>query len=228
MTNDERNLFDATQGLNKREGKFDLKKYWQDPYVGGGNSGAGSYNEEAAYKAFVINHWMKEYGMRRINEIGCGDGNNLFLYDVPISYTGYDISPKAVQICEEKFHKHRNRLKYIFTSDMNMMDYEADVCLCLDVWYHQIEEQDFEDLCKLLFEVGKWKYIIIYSTDTDSQFTEDGTPLAKHVKFRPVLDKVAQYPQWEVAYWSSGIRTAEDKYYNFPSMKKFFLLNRKE
>ena len=108
-----------------------------------------------------------------------------------------------------------------------MIDYEADVCLSLDVWYHLVEDEVFNDYCKLLFEVGKWNYIIIYSTDTDSQFTEDGHPLAKHVRFRPVLDKVKEYPQWEVLFWSSGIRLSDDKYYKFPSLKRFFLLKRK-
>ena len=207
--------------------EFDLAAYWESRYLNGGNSGAGSYGAEAQMKATIINYWIKEYNIRTITELGCGDGANLWLYDVPISYCGYDISPKAIELCEEKFHKHRNRLKYIFTTNMNMIDFDSDLCLSLDVWYHQIEDEDFEDYCKLLFEVGNWKYIIIYSTDTDSQFTEDGTPLAKHVRFRPVLDKVKEYPQWEVLFWSSGIRLSDDKNYRFPSLKRFFLLKRK-
>jgi len=213
--------------------EFNSAEYWQNRYKNdrhmflGDGSGAGSQGEEAAYKGFVINHWLEKHELRTITELGCGSGENLKLYNIPISYCGYDVSPEAIKLCEEKFDKHRNRLKYLFTTDINMIDYEADVCLSLDVWYHLVEDEVFNDYCKLLFEVGKWNYIIIYSTDTDSQFTEDGHPLAKHVRFRPVLDKVKEYPQWEVLFWSSGIRLSDDKYYKFPSLKRFFLLKRK-
>ena len=205
----------------------ELTNYWDNRYVQGGNSGAGSYGMEAAVKANIINHWIKEYEIKTINEIGCGDGNNLLLYDIPISYTGYDISPKAIEICNEKTRKIKNSLKYYFTTNVNDIDYQADLCLCLDVWYHQVKDEDFSFLCHQLFELGEWEYIIIYSTDTNSQFTADGKPLASHMKPREVLSKVAEYPQWEVLYWISGFNTTDGKTMMFPAEKKFFLLHKK-
>lgn len=205
-----------------------LTKYWNDRYVNGGNSGAGSYGLEAFTKAQVINKWIKQYGIKTINEIGCGDGNNLLLYDIPISYTGYDISQKAVEICNEKTRRIPNSLKYYFTNEFNDMDFDADLCLVLDVWYHLVDDLDFHKFCRDLFEGrGKWKYIIIYSTDTDSQFLDDGTPLAAHLKFRKVLETVESYPNWELLYWLSGFQTSDEKTYNFPASKKFFIFKRK-
>jgi len=204
----------------------ELSNYWQQRYVSGGNSGAGSYGEEAKMKGSLINHWMKLHEMRTINEIGCGDGNNLMYYNVDISYTGYDISERAIQICNEKTRKIKNSLKYFFTTEYDKQDFDADVCLCLDVWFHQVKDEDFEALCKNLFVDFRGKYIIIYSTDTDSQFMEDGTPVAPHMRPREVLSKVAEYPQWKLKFWCSGYRDVNDRLALFPSTKKFFLFER--
>ena len=211
---------------------FNIQEYWNQRYLTGGNSGAGSYNEEAMMKATIINHWIKEYNIRTINEIGCGDCNNLLMYNIPISYTGYDISPQAIKICNERTRKIVNNLKYYFTNEYENMDFTADLCLCLDVWFHQVLDEDFNKLCNTLFEIGKWKYVIIYSTDTNSQFTPEGLPLSQHMRQREVMTKILQYPQFEVKYWISGIQVNNkaDVINNvqFPSEKKFYLLARKE
>ena len=89
--------------------EFNEKSYWSNRYENdrhmflGDGSGAGSSGEEAVSKAICINYWIKEYGMRTITEFGCGTGENLKLYDIPISYNGYDFSEKAIEICKEKF-----------------------------------------------------------------------------------------------------------------------------
>jgi hypothetical protein len=220
MTNDERNLFDATQGLSQMENKFNLKKYWEDRYQSGGNSGAGSYNAEAMLKASFINTWIRDNGIRKIQEIGCGDGNNLVMYDVRMSYTGYDISPKAIEMCKEKTRKIRNSLMYEFYSDKKDINYDAEMCLCLDVWYHNVNDNDFEELCDLLFNKGKWKFVVIYSYE-DNPFPDQ--PVGQHIKYRDVLSKVAEFPQWELAYWVSGY--SEN---HLPSHKKMFLFRRIE
>jgi SAM-dependent methyltransferase len=208
------------------ENNQNLTEYWNNRYLQGGNSGAGSYGQEALMKASLINHWIKENNIRTINEIGCGDGNNLLLYNIPISYTGFDISEKAIEICREKTRKIPNSLKYYFTNKPEDLDFDADLCLCLDVWFHQTSDEEFSFLCYQLFELGKWKYIIIYSSDTDSQFTNDGKPLAAHMHPREVLSKVAEYYNWKVKYWCSGYKDTNDITALFPAEKKFFLLER--
>jgi len=203
-----------------------LKEYWDTRYRQGGTSGAGSYGVEAVTKANLINTWIKQYGIRTINEIGSGDGNNLLFYHVPISYTGYDLSSKAVELANEKTRKIKNSLKYFFTNNYDDQNFDADLCLCLDVWYHEVEDQDFEALCQTLFVKGKWKYIIAYTTDTDIQVLADGTPLADHLKFRPFLDTVKEFPQWEVLSVVTGFNTSDGLPMLFPNGKKFFLLKR--
>lgn len=210
-------------------GNFDLREYWENRYknrqgIAGDGSGAGSEGVEAITKAQIINNWIKEFEIKTINEIGCGSGDNLLYYKVPISYTGYDISPKAIELCNEKTRKIPNNLKYYFTNTIRDMDFDADLCLLLDVWYHITDDFEFQMLCDTLFVNNNWKYIIIYSTDTDSEFIHTGERQAQHLKQREVLSKVKEFPQWEVQYVLTGFQTSDGKVFAFPCNKKFFLL----
>lgn len=199
--------------------EFKLKEYWDTRYKQGGNSGAGSYENEAMLKASHINFWIEKYNIRAITEIGCGDGNNCLMYKVKTSYCGYDISPKAIEICNEKTRKIRNSLKYFFSCRPEYIDLDANMCLCLDVWYHQVNDNDFEELCKLLFVDGNWKYVVIYSYEEENPFPD--LPVGQHVKYRDVLSKVKEFPNWELEYWVSGYSDSI-----FPSFKKMFLFKR--
>ena len=199
---------------------FNLQKHWEDRYVGGGNSGAGSYEMEAMLKASFINTWIRDLDIKTIQEIGCGDGNNLLMYDVRMQYTGYDISPKAIAMCREKTRKIRNSLFYYFGTEEKDIDYDAKMCLCLDVWYHQVNDEDFEELCQKLFVKGKWKFLVIYSYEANPFGDEK---VGQHIKYRDVLSKVAEFPNWELTYWVSGYSDN-----HLPSKKKMFLFTRKD
>jgi SAM-dependent methyltransferase len=199
---------------------FNLKKYWEDRYQQGGNSGAGSYEMEAMLKASFINTWINDLKIRKITEIGCGDGNNLIYYDVRMSYCGYDISPKAIEMCKEKTRKIRNSLFYEFYNNPEDIDYDAELCLCLDVWYHQVDDEDFKSLTDMLFAYGNWKYVIIYSYE-ENPFGDEKVGL--HVKYRDVLSEVEKYPNWELMHWVSGYSNN-----HLPSKKKMFLFKRVE
>ena len=72
---------------------FDSKKYWNDRYIKGGNSGKGSYNHLAKFKADVINSFIKHYKIKSIIDYGIGDGNQLKLFNTEnLIYTGIDVS----------------------------------------------------------------------------------------------------------------------------------------
>ena len=71
-------------------------------YVEGGNSGAGSYNRLAEFKAEILNRFVKENHIKNIIEWGCGDGNQLMLAEYPL-YIGFDVSATAIKMCKEKF-----------------------------------------------------------------------------------------------------------------------------
>jgi len=65
--------------------------YWTSRYTRGKDSGSGSYGKFAAFKAGVLNDFIRENAIESVIEFGCGDGNQLGLMECP-RYLGYDIS----------------------------------------------------------------------------------------------------------------------------------------
>ena len=96
-----------------RRDLFESRKYWEDRYHQGGNSGAGSYGRLGQFKANVLNAFVSEWDIRSVIEWGCGDGHQLSLADYP-EYLGIDISEKAVEICRKKETLIKTREKNSF------------------------------------------------------------------------------------------------------------------
>src|SRR5665811_377643 len=84
------------------------KDYWEQRYRNGGNSGAGSYDKLAIFKADVLNSFVEENHIETIIEYGCGDGNQLTLSQYP-SYIGFDVSNKAIELCKKTFHNDKSK-----------------------------------------------------------------------------------------------------------------------
>lgn len=153
--------------------------YWITRYREGGNSGAGSYNRLAEFKAEVLNAFVASHSIREVIEFGCGDGNQLTLAKYP-SYLGLDVSPHAVGGCSRRFAKDPSK------SFMLMHDYSgqtAQLALSLDVIYHLTEDEVYETYMQTLFGSAR-EYIMIYSSDRDEPHTQ-----VEHVRHR-------QFSQW--------------------------------
>jgi hypothetical protein len=140
--------------------------YWEKRYKTGGNSGSGSYNRLAEFKAKVINDFIMNNNIKSAIEFGCGDGNNLSLIKYPI-YLGLDISPTAIYICIEKFKTDSSKNFYVYNS-MSFLDnlriFQSDLTLSLDVLYHLVEDEVFSKYMTDLFNASS-KYVIIYSSN---------------------------------------------------------------
>ena len=81
---------------------FNSKKYWNDRYVTGGNSGSGSYNNLAKFKGDVINNFIEKNQIKSIVDYGVGDGNQLKLFNTEnLIYTGIDVSKFIISKCKE-------------------------------------------------------------------------------------------------------------------------------
>lgn len=160
---------------------FNSSKYWENRYIKGGNSGSGSYNHLAEFKAEVINNFIKTSNIKNILEFGCGDGNNLALYNIE-NYIGIDVSSKAIEICKSKFENDVS--KQFFTLDEFILDKQSlktsELVLSLDVIYHLIEDNIFDEYMNNLFNHSS-KYIIIYASNFDEV-------LCSHVKHRKFTD----------------------------------------
>jgi len=134
--------------------------YWDKRYTYGGNSGRGSYNEFAEYKAKVLNNFVSEAQINSVIEFGCGDGNQLKYFKFP-SYIGFDVSLKALEMCKDLFGSDSDK-SFCLIKDYN--NERADLTLSLDVLFHLVEKQVFEDYLHRLFNASL-KYVIIYSSN---------------------------------------------------------------
>jgi len=164
------------------------EQYWKERYSAGGNSGVGSYDKFAQFKAEVVNRFVVEHDVGTVIEFGCGDGNQLRLADYP-KYLGFDVSETALSLC-----------KQIFISDSSktfklMREYameKAHLALSLDVVFHLVEDECFLNYMRVLFGAAD-RYVVVYSSDSDDNVGYEGT----HIKHR----KVTEWIQKNISGW---------------------------
>jgi len=138
------------------------KKYWESRYSTGENSGDGSYNDYAKYKADFINQIIKKYKIKTVTELGCGDANNLKLYRGFDKYYGFDVSQTVINKNKNEFDS-----KHIFKILKNSTLPKCDLYMSLDVIYHLVENVVFKNHIEQLFS-NKSKYVLIYSSNHSS------------------------------------------------------------
>jgi len=159
------------------------KEYWESRYAKGGNSGYGSYGKLAQYKANILNDFVKMNNVSSIIEFGCGDGNQLKLSSYP-KYLGFDISDISIQKCRKLFIKDTTKSFRLLSEYENET---ADLTLSLDVIYHLVEDEIFEDHISKLFEASQ-KFVIIYSSNTEENSGFAGTHI-RHREFTKWIEE---------------------------------------
>lgn len=174
-----------------RRRTFSSAAYWRERYAAGGNSGPGSYGQLANFKAAVLNSFVQDNAIASVIEFGCGDGNQLALARYP-RYTGFDISPLAVQTCRELFRDDASKEFFLASEDDGR---QADLALSLDVVFHLTEDRVFDAYMRRLFAAAG-KYVIVYSSDQD----EPIEPVAPHVRHRHFTRWVEREmaPRWRL------------------------------
>lgn len=158
------------------------EEYWKQRYKARGNSGAGSYNELAEFKAEVLNQFVEERKIHSVIEYGSGDGNQLKLAKYP-HYIGFDVSPEALLICDSTFGNDSTkafRLVSQYTGE------KAQLTLSLDVIYHLVEDMVFHQYMDRLFDSSE-EYVIVYASNTNEQPPNQSA----HVRHRRFTDWVA-------------------------------------
>ena len=164
--------------------------YWEQRYAAGGTSGAGSYGEFAKFKAEILNAFVAEKGVKSVIEFGCGDGNQLTLAEYP-SYLGFDISEAAVNACRKRFEGDPTKA---FDVIPRYGGQQADLAVSLDVVYHLVEDEIFDEYMRKLFIASK-QYVVVYSSDTDDNRGFDGTHV-KHRRFSSWIKR--NLPGWRL------------------------------
>jgi hypothetical protein len=154
--------------------------YWETHYLNDGNSGSGSFGNRARYKAKIVNTFVAGHDIKTVMEFGCGDGNLLKLLHFPC-YIGMDVSPAALKKCESIFKGDSTRNFFLydrecFPGPARMPFEEAELALSLDVIFHLLEDDVFEDHMFRLFAAAT-RFVIIYAWNVEGKQN-------KHVKHR--------------------------------------------
>ena len=162
-------------------------EYWEERYRAGGNSGAGSYNRLAQFKADVLNDLVRRAAIASVIELGCGDGAQLELARYP-RYVGVDVSTRAVAMCRERYRGDAS--KAFFTTDTLPAGTVAEAALSLDVIYHLVEDATFERYMRSLFDAAT-RYVVIYSSNDERPWP---SPHVRHRRFTTWIER--QRPGW--------------------------------
>jgi hypothetical protein len=147
--------------------------------VQGANSGSGSYDNLAKFKAKVLNKFVKENKIKTVIEFGVGDGNQLIQARYP-KYTGFDVSETAIKMCKELFKGDKTKAFYALDKFKSQ---KAELTMSLDVLFHLVERKVFEQHIQDLFDAST-KFVVIYAADSDDYQT------AVHVKSRKFSDYI--------------------------------------
>ena len=179
----------------------DSADYWERRYQLGCDSGAGSYNRLALFKADVINAFVKENNIVSVIEWECGDGNQLNYAQYP-QYTGIDVSVKAVEMCKKIFNTDNSKQFYCNISELlplKAIGGGYELALSLDVIYHLVEDDIYEKYMKQLFS-SSMRYVCIYSCNFEKKHE-------RHVRCRKFTDYIEKNePEWKL------IKTIPNKY----------------
>lgn len=162
------------------QARFDSAAYWERRYKRGSDSGAGSYNRLARFKAEIINAFVHEHGIRSVIEFGSGDGAQLRLAEYP-SYVGVDVSRTVLRATKERFKRDPTK-RFLHADEISTSD-TAELSLSLDVVYHLIEYAAFERHLQQVFDAAI-RFVIVYSSNSDC--TSDSA----HVKHREFTEWV--------------------------------------
>jgi hypothetical protein len=154
--------------------------YWEDRYVSGGNSGPGSYNRLAKFKAHFLNDFVRRNDVSSVIEFGSGDGAQLELAEYP-EYIGVDVSKAAVEATRSRFASDAS--KRFYESLELPPGTQSDLSLSLDVIFHLVEDPVFERYMRDLFDAAT-RFVIIYSSNVRERST------APHVRHRRFTDWV--------------------------------------
>ena len=207
--------------LKLEEDNFSSSVYWEERYKNGGNSGSGSYNRLAEFKAQVINNFVKENDIYSVIEWGCGDGNQLQYFNFP-HYVGYDISKTVIEQIKTKYAEDKYK-EFYWTGDVNFSnDRTAEMSMSLDVIYHLVEDTVFKKYMSDLFKSAK-KYICIYSWDQD-------VPVSSHVKYRKFTEYIEKnFKDWKLVLYIKNkyFRNEDEQDIDNTSLCDFYFYEKK-
>lgn len=180
---------------------FSSADYWEDRYASGHDSGGGSRGAQARFKAEYVNAFISDHPVRGVVELGCGDGHQLGMLNVP-GYIGFDVSPAAIARCRALYAGDASK-HFHTTDELAHVGSTFDLALSLDVIYHLIEDDVYARYLADLFGISE-RWVIVYTSDVGAGASNEGT--AAHVWHRPVTADIAErFPAWDLVERGPGM-----------------------
>lgn len=154
----------------------EIKKYWEERYKSGGTSGRGSYDKDLVnFKANTVNNLILKYNVKSLVDFGCGDGNQIQFINVPGLYLGVDISNTAIK--KAKRLKNNKDKLFQFFENTTIKSQSFDMSLSLDVIFHLIDDDSFNEYMRCLFNASN-NLVVIYSSNYEAW------KLTRHIRHR--------------------------------------------
>lgn len=190
-------LYEFISVKNEHKQFFDVGNYWESRYQKGGNSGAGSYNRLAKFKASFLNGFVKNKNISSVLELGCGDGAQLALLDYP-SYIGVDISPTIINKCKTLYSGDSSKTFFSYDGGkLENVKINAELVISLDVIYHLSNDDIYNTYLDNLFLISR-KYVVIYSNST-KYYSQGVNEQSEYVRFRDFLSDINErYNDWNL------------------------------
>lgn len=194
-------------------------EYWDQRYARGQTSGYGSYGKVAEFKARILNDFVASQGVKSVIEYGCGDANQLKYARYP-SYVGFDVSPKAIEICRGTFSADSNKA---FKLVSDYAGERADLTLSLEVVFHMVEDEVFGDYMARLFDSAD-RFVIVYASNFDSP---PGST-APHVRHRQFSRWIGENrPDWkQIQHLANPFRPAQEASVPSAYLNDFYIYSR--
>lgn len=198
--------------------------YWEQNYKAGGTSGEGSYSRLAEFKAEILNSFVLEKKISSVLEFGSGDGNQLSLAKYP-SYIGLDVAASALKICISKYKTDKSKSFYMYNSfafQDHHKFFKTELTISLDVIYHLIEDDIFDNYMSHLFQ-SSTRYVIVYASNC-----EKGNE-ASHVKSRKFTDWVEKnMKNWQLIEKIDNKYKFDPKDPNNTSISDFYIYKKND
>lgn len=169
------------------------RPFWEHRYSEGGTSGPGSYGALCEFKSTATNEILLDHAVSSVIDFGCGDGNQIRGLS-GVDYLGIDVSQDAVDRCHSLYADDK-RKRFIVAD--RYANETAELALSIDVIFHLVEDDVFEQYMNRLFESAE-RLVLIYSSNFD-QLCLNPFASPVHVRHRAFSQWITQNaPEWKL------------------------------